>query len=85
MRHIRGAGTQTHISEWAARFQPEVATTEEITAAVKDNIYGCRIGDEADTMAAELTAILTYLINLTAQPEASSARVLNTIRLLQCS
>ena len=50
--------------------------TDDMKAAISSSTHGCRIGDEADTMVAELTAILTYLIRITASQNSTSKRVL---------
>ena len=63
-------------SEWENRFRSEVPSEREIHEAIKHSSKGNRIGDEADTMQAELTAILTYLQQVASQQDASERRVL---------
>ena len=49
---------------------------QEIQEAIRRSTKGNRIGDEADTMQAELTAILTYLQQIASQADAGERRVL---------
>ena len=73
--HYGGPVIQT-LSKWEKRFQTEIPTEEEIIKAIKQSSRGNRIGDEADTMQAELAAILTYLQYVAAQADARDRRVL---------
>ena len=58
-----GGAPPTHTNDaWEARLRAHITPSEEIREAIRKGSHGCRIGDEADTMAAELTAILIYHI-----------------------
>ena len=59
-----------------ARFRTAVPTAREMAQAITASSRGHRIGDEADTMLAELTAILTYLSAVSRRADAKEARVL---------
>ena len=61
---------------WRARFRTAHPTTHEMADAIKTNVHGHRIGNEDDTMQAELAAIFTYLQRVTAHGHAHDKRIL---------
>ena len=63
-------------TEWAARFRRDVPSAQEMIQAIKQNSRGHRIGDESDTMDAELAAILVYLQQLAACSDTADKHVL---------
>ena len=71
-----GGAKLKHVTGWAARFQTEIPTAREITNAIRETSGGRRIGDEADTTLAELTAILAYLQHVALLRDASNRSVL---------
>ena len=58
------------------RFRTPIPTPREMADAITNHSRGNRIGDEANTTQAELTAIFAYLHRVAQRKDASEARVL---------